>query len=228
MSLVGVASAEYYFTSRIPLGRGHRVHWPIPRKWLRWLSKKVFRFRICSPHLRSGQFHEPSRRNECWISFDTENSSGTWTQRVHWPIRKGWLRWLSKKVFRFRICSLQLGSRQSHEPSRSCECWILFHNEDSSGTWTQGSFTDTKKVTKVAFKKVFRFRIVSPHLGSSQSHEPSRSCECWIIFHIENSLGTRTQSPLTDTNKMTKVAFENGVSLPDRFASSRVEPIPWA
>ena len=38
--------------------------------------------------------------------------------------------------------------------------------------------TDTNKMTKVAFKKVSRFRIFSPHLKSSQFHEPSRSCEC--------------------------------------------------
>ena len=169
--------------------------------------KKVFRFRIFSPHLRSSQFHEPSRSCECWISFHIENSFGTWTQSSLTDTNK-MTKVAFKKVFRFRIFSPHLKSSQFHEPSRSCECWILFHIENSFGTWTQSSLTDTNKMTKVAFKKVFRFRIFSPHLKSSQFHEPSRSCECWILFHIENSFGTWTQSSLTDTNKMTKVAFK--------------------
>ena len=37
--------------------------------------------------------------------------------------------------------------------------------------------------------------------------EPSRSCECWILFHIENSFGTWTQSSLNDANKMSIMLF---------------------
>ena len=109
---------------------------------------------------------------------------------------------------RFRIFSPRLKSSQFHEPSRSCECEMLFHIEDYFGTWTQSSFTDTNKVTKVAFKKVFRFQICSPHLKSSQFHEPSRSCECWVSLHLKDSFGTWTQSLKTDTNKMAKVPFK--------------------
>ena len=111
-------------------------------------------------------------------------------------------------MFCLRILSLPLGSSQFHEPSRSCECWIIFHIENSFGTWTQSSLTDTNNMTKVAFRKVSRFRIFSLRLGSSQFYESSRSCECWILFHIKNSLGTWTQSSSTDTNNMTKVAFK--------------------
>ena len=168
--------------------------------------KKVFRFRILSPYLRSRQFHEPSRSCECWMPFFIENSFGTWTQSSFTDTNKT-TKVAFKKVFRFRICWPHLRSRQFQEPSRSCEYWMSFHIENSFGTWTQSSFTDTNKTTKVAFKRVFRFRILSPHLRSSKFHEPSRSCECWISFHIENSFGTWTQSSFTDTNNTTKVAF---------------------
>ena len=33
---------------------------------------------------------------------------------------------------------------------------------------------------------------------------------------------------MTDTNKMTKVAFKNGVPLPGPLATVTAEPIPWA
>jgi hypothetical protein len=207
MSLARAAIAEYHSTSRIPLGREPRVHRPIQIKWLRWLSNECSTPRIFSPHLRSSQFHEPSRSCDRWISFHIENSFGTWTQSSLTDTNK-MTKVAFKKVFRFRIFSPHLTSSQFHEPSRSCECWIIFYIENFFGTWTQSSFTDTNNMTKVAFERVFRFRIFSPHLTSSQSNEPSRSCVCWILFHIENSFGTWTQSSLTDTNQMTKVAFK--------------------
>ena len=69
------------------------------------------------------------------------------------------------------------------------------------------------KGIKVAFKRASRFRIFLPHLKSSQFHEPSRSCDRWILFHIENSFWTWPQSSLTDTNKMTKMAFKEASRL---------------
>ena len=167
------------------------------------------RFPIFSPHLKSSQSHGASWSCECWISFHIDNSFGTWTQSSLTDTNK-MTKLAFKKVPRFRIVPPHLKSSQFHESSRSCECSILFHIENSFGTWirTQSSLTDTNKMTKVAFKKVFRSRIFSPHLKPSQFHESSGSCECWISFHIENSFGTWTQSSLTDTNKMTKVAFK--------------------
>ena len=153
--------------------------WTDTNKMTKVAFKKVFRFRIFSPHLKSSQFHEPSRSCECWIIFHIENSFGTWTKSSLTDTNK-MTKVASKKVFRFRILSPHLSSSQFHAPSRSCECWIWFHIENSFGAWTQSSLTDTNKMTKVAFKKVFRFRIFSPHLRSSWFHKPSRSCDRWI------------------------------------------------
>ena len=181
---------------------------PDTNKLTKVAFKKVFLFRTLSPHLRSSQFHEPSRNCDRWILLLIENFLGVWTQGSFTDTNK-LTKVAFKRIFRFRIFSPHLRPIQFHEPSRSCECWISFHIENSFETWTQSSLPDTNTLTKVAFKRVFRFRIFSPHLGSSQFHEPSRSCECWILFHIENFFGMWTQSPLTDTNELTKVAFKN-------------------
>ena len=47
--------------------------------------------------------------------------------------------------------------------------------------------------------------------------------ESGMSFHTEDSPGAWTQSPLTDTNRLTKVAFERSVPLPDHFASCKIE-----
>ena len=136
-----------------------------------------------------------------------ENSFEAWTQSSLIFTNK-MTKVAFKKAFRFRIFSPHLGSSLFHGLSRSCEGWIPFCTETSFGTWTQSSITDTNKMTKVAFKKVFRFRIFLPHLGLSQSHERSRSCEGWLISRIESFFGTWTQSSLICANEMTKVAFK--------------------
>ena len=115
------------------------------------------------------------------------------------------------------LLSPHLRPSRFHQPSQSCECWISFHVENSFGTWTQSSLTNTKEMTKVAFKRrcAASGSLSSSHLRSSQFHGPSRNREWWISFHIEDSFGMWTQSSLTDTNKMTKVAFNKGVPHPD-------------
>jgi hypothetical protein len=52
------------------------------------------------------------------------------------------------------------------------------------------SLNADNEMTKVAMKKVFRYRIFSAHLESSQFHEPRRSGERSMLFQIENSFGT--------------------------------------
>ena len=170
-------------------------------------SKKVFLFRIFSPHLRWSQFHEASRSCDRWILFHIEDSFGMRTQSSLTDTIQT-TKVAFKQVFLFRILSPHRNWSQFHGPSRSCECWMSFTIEDSFGMRTQSSLTDTIQMTKVAFKKVFRFRILSPYLESSQFRRSTRSCDRWIWFHIENSFGTWTQRSFTDTNKLTKVAFE--------------------
>ena len=141
--------------------------------------KKGFRFRIFSPHLKSSQFHEPSSSRDRRILFHIENSFGTWTQSSSLIDTNEMTKVAFQKASRFRICSPHLWPSQFHGPSPSRECWISFHIENSFGTWTQSSLTDTNKMTKGDFnKKVSRFRIFSLHLRRSQFHEPSPSCEC--------------------------------------------------
>ena len=189
--------------------------------------KKLFRFQILSPRLWSSGVCEPSLSCECWILFHIGHSLGTWAQSSLTDTNKI-TKMTFKTLFRFQNVSPHLRSSQFHEPSRSCKCWISFHTDDSLRTWIQSSFTDTNKMTKVAFKKLFRFRICSPHLRSCQFHEPSRACECWISFHIANSFGTWTRSSLTDTNKVTKVAFKKLFRFRDLFAPPKAEPSSWA
>ena len=110
-----------------------------------------------------------------------------------------------KKVFRFRVSSTHLDSGWFHEPSRSCERLTLFHIENSIGTRTQSSLNGNNEMTKVVLTKVFRFRVSSTHLDSGWFHGPSRSCERLTLFHIENSIETRTHSSLNGNNEMTKV-----------------------
>jgi hypothetical protein len=54
----------------------------------------------------------------------------------------------------------------------------------------RGSLNADNEMTKVALKEVFRYRISSAHLESSQFHEPRWSGERSILFQIENSFGT--------------------------------------
>ena len=142
--------------------------------------KSVIRFQIVLPHLGLSQLDEPSRGCEGWILFHTENF-GTWTQSSLTDTHK-MTNVAFRKVVHLQIVSPHLGLSRFHEPSQSCKGWISFYIENSFGAWTQSSSTDTNKMTKVAFKKMFRFRIVLPHLRSHQFHEPSWSCECWILF----------------------------------------------
>ena len=169
--------------------------------------ENVFRFRAFSPHLRSSQIHEPSRSCDRWIWFHIENSFETWTQSSL-PDTKNMTKVAFENVFRFRAFPSHVKSSLFHKPSWGCNRWILFHIENPFGTWTQSSLPDIKKMTKVAFVNVFRFRAFRSHVTSSLFHKPSRGCNRWISFHIENSFRTWTQSSLTDTNRMTKVAFE--------------------
>ena len=80
-----------------------------------------------------------------------------------------------KKVSSFRIFSTHPESNQFHEPLRSCERSVPPHIENPFGAQTQSSLNVTSKSTKVALKKVFRFRIFSTHLESSQFHERRQS-----------------------------------------------------
>ena len=69
---------------------------------------------------------------------------------------------------------------------------------------TQSPLNDTNELTAVAMQKVLHFWIFSTHLEPSQFYKPrtpSRSCECWILFHIENSFGTWTQGSLIQLYK---------------------------
>ena len=137
------------------------------------------------PHLGSSWFHWPSRRCDRWILLHIGKSFGTWTQCLL-SDTNNMTKMAFKKVSRFRILWPHLESRQFHEPRWSCERWILFHFQNSFGTWTRCLLTNTNNITKVAFKKVSRFRILRPRLRSSQCHGPRRSCDRWILFRIED------------------------------------------
>ena len=162
MSLAGAASAEYYFTSRIVLGLEHRVHWPIQIKLLRWLSNKCSASGSFRPILGPARFMSLAGAASAEYYFTSRIGLGR-EYRVHWPIQIKWIRWLPNTCSAsgsFHPCNLK--SSRVHEPSRSCECWISLYIENSFGTWIQSPLTDTNKITKVAFKQVFHFWIVSP------------------------------------------------------------------